>query len=252
LPDQSHPNTGDFGLLSLEQQNALREQYHRERPDWVPATELYASLAQDYLQPNDRLLDLGCGRGGLVEQLSHPLPQCVGVDPDLASLQQHRLALPRAQALGRQLPFHAGSFDIILASWLLEHLDRPGAVFAEVARALRGGGTFIFITPNRRHPLALFNRLLGRASSLQGILVRRLYGRAPDDTFPTWYRANAQRDLDHLAATSDMRLAKLYFVGDPTYLAFTPRLFAAACVLEDRLPPGRRVHLVGVMQKFSA
>jgi hypothetical protein len=34
-------------------------------------------------------------RGGLVEQLAHPLPQMVGIDPDWLSLREHRLEIPR-------------------------------------------------------------------------------------------------------------------------------------------------------------
>lgn len=235
-------------MLSLERQNELRERYRRQHPGWRPATEIYADLVRTHLGRDDRLLDLGCGRGGLVEQLTHPLLQMMGVDPDLTSLREHRLPLPRAQAFSHRLPFAAGTFDLIFASWLLEHLPQPDRDFREVARVLRPGGTFIFLTPNRRHPLSHFNHVLGRLGRVQGWLVRGLYGRAAADAFPTFYRANSRRDLERLAAASNLRLAQFQTVADPTYLAFTPALFHLMQRLEARMPDERGMHIVGALR----
>ncbi len=236
-------------MLSLERQNALREQLRRRHPHWQPATERFADLVRRNLQPGSRLLDLGCGRGGLVEQLDHPLASMAGVDPDLASLREHRLPLPRVQALSSRLPFAAAVFNVVYASWLLEHLARPQEDLCEVARVLRPGGAFVFITPNARHPLSLLNRLLGRLGAVQRGLVRSLYGRAAADTFPTAYRANDVQSLAHLAATAGLRLETLEAIPDPTYLAFTPSLLRLAEWLDSRLAPSRGLHLVALMRK---
>lgn len=235
-------------MLPLNRQNILREQYRRRYPDWQPATEVYAGLVRRNLHPNSRVLDLGCGRGGLVEQLDHPLALMVGVDPDHLSLREHRLSLPRVQAISQRLPFAALSFDLIFASWLLEHLARPQADVAEISRVLRPGGAFIFITPNARHPLATLNRLLGRLGALQARLVRRLYARAETDTFPTTYRANDHATLSQLAAKAGLHLEFLTAIPDPTYLAFTPTLFRAAQWLDNRLSDARQLHMVGLMR----
>jgi SAM-dependent methyltransferase len=234
-------------MLTLKEQNQLREAYRARHPGWQPATEVYAALVRAQLQPHSRVLDLGCGRGGLVEQLDHPLPTMVGIDPDLDSLREHRLPLPRAQATSSQLPLPDSLIDVAFASWLLEHLPQPARDFAELARVLRPGGAFVFVTPNRRHPLAVLNRLLGRAGQAQRWLVSRLYGRAGGDTFPAYYRANSPETIARLAHENDMRLARLEAVEDPTYLAFTPALFALAQRLGERLPPSRRLHLTGVL-----
>ena len=236
-------------MLSLEEQNRLRAQYRRRHPEWRPATEVYAGLVRAHLRPESVLLDLGCGRGGLVEQLGHPLARIVGIDPDLTSLREHRLSLPRAQAFSHHLPLPANSIDLAFSSWVLEHLPTPRADFGEIARVLRPGGTFVFLTPNKGHPLALLNRLLGRVARLQGWLVARLYGRATADTFPTWYRANSVADLKQLATETGLRLIHAETVADPTYLAFTPALFHLMQQVEERIPARRHLHLVGVLQK---
>jgi SAM-dependent methyltransferase len=237
-------------MLSLEKQNKLREQYRRENPGWRPATELYAAWVREALPPHGRLLDLGCGRGGLLEQLAHPLPQAVGLDPDWGSLAAHRLpALPRAAGWSDALPFAPASFDLIFCSWVLEHLAQPQDTFTAIGRVLRPGGRFIFITPNGRHPLAWGNRLLGGLGRLQDWLVERLYGRAAADTFPTYYRANRRRQLSELAQKCDLTLLRLQAVPDPTYLAFTPGLFRLSSRLEQLLPSSWQIHLVGELIK---
>lgn len=237
-------------MLSLDRQNAYREQLRAEQPGWQPATEVFAGLVRDHLRPESRLLDLGCGRGGLVEQLDHPAGQMAGVDPDLASLREHRLpAMPRALAGSGDLPFAASSFDVVTASWLLEHLPDPRATVSEVGRVLRPGGVFIFITPNADHPLAWVNRAAGRLGLWQGRLVSRLYGREADDTFSTRYRANTAAVLAALATAAGLSLAELRTISDPTYLAFSPAIFRGVRAVERRLPAARYIHLVGVMQK---
>jgi SAM-dependent methyltransferase len=236
-------------MLSLEQQNKLREQYRQMRPGWQPATEVYAGLVQQQCRPSSRLLDIGCGRGGLVEQLGHPLSQVVGVDPDWLSLRQHRLALPRVVAFSDDLPLAAGQFDVAFASWVLEHLAEPGRTLAAIGRVLRPGGAFVFITPNGRHPLTWLNHRLGQFKQIQGRTVEWLYGRAADDTFSTFYRANSEKMLKTLCLQNGLVLETLCIVPDPTYLAFNPALFHLMCRLEERLPAARHLHLVGLARR---
>ena len=236
-------------MLSLEQQNAWREQYRALNPGWQPATEVYADMVRSYLRPSARVLDLGCGRGGLIEQLEHPLEQVVGVDPDWHSLREHRLPLPRAVAISEALPLADDCVDVAFASWLLEHLARPSFTLAQLARVLRPGGVFVFITPNKRHPLSGLNSFLGQFSHLQSALVERFYGRAGADTFPTYYRANSPATLRQLAGAQKLETIALQAIPDPTYLAFHPLLFRLMMHFEARLTADRQLHLVGCLRR---
>ncbi len=207
-------------------------------------------MVRELLPRNGRVLDLGCGRGGLVEQLDIPLDQIVGLDPDWLSLVEHRLDLPRTAGFSHALPFATESFDLIFCSWLLEHLGTPQIDFAEIARVLRPDGVLVFITPNGWHPLALVNGGLGRFARLQGVLVRWVYGREEEDTFPTCYLANTERQIGRLAELNLLQIDQLHFVEDPSYLAFNQLLFRVMCWLNSRVLPHRmRVHLVGVLRK---
>src|SRR5579864_3666562 len=118
--------------LTLERQNRYRERYQRERTGWRPATEIYEQLIRARLRPGLRVLDLGCGRGGVLEQLGAAVDQPFGIDPDACSLVEHRLPrLSRVAALADTLPFSSEAFDGVVCSWVLEHVANPPGVFAE-------------------------------------------------------------------------------------------------------------------------
>jgi ubiquinone/menaquinone biosynthesis C-methylase UbiE len=155
------------------------------------------------------------------------------------------------------LPFPGESFDLVVCSWVLEHLVRPERALAEVARVLqspdpvtgRRGGRFVFLTPNARHPLTWANRLLGRLGDGQSRLVSRLYGRAEADTFPAIYRANTRRRITQLAGAAGLEPVAFYAVGDPTYLAFSEPLYRLAVIAERLTPRWMKIHLVGDFAK---
>ncbi|MGD1996526.1 MAG: class I SAM-dependent methyltransferase [Anaerolineae bacterium] len=235
-------------MLSLERQEAYRRRYAGDNPSWRPATHLFRDLVAGHLTSTARVLDLGCGRGGVIEELHPRAGLALGLDADLDSLRGHRAsALRRACGLAESLPYPDRSFDLICCSWVLEHLSDPGRAFGEVARLLTPGGHFIFVTPNRRHPLLILNRALGwiRGSQAKGRLVSWLYGRAPADTFSAFYRANTPGEIARWAENAGLAPVALHLVSDPTYLAFDEPSYRLACLLERALPSAWRVHLVG-------
>jgi len=230
-------------MLSLERQEAYRRRYAHMRAGWRPGSQVYQALVAAHLTPDSRVLDLGCGRGGVMERL-HPRAGFVaGLDPDLSSLREHRApALARSGGLAEALPYADSTFDLVCCSWVLEHLPEPERAFTEAARVLTAGGHFVFLTPNRCHPLVTFNQALRWA---RGRLVGHLYDRAEADIFPAFYRANTPAQIEQLARAAGLERVSLRFVGDPTYLAFNEVLFRLGCLLARVMPRRMRVHLVG-------
>jgi SAM-dependent methyltransferase len=230
-------------MLTLDRQEWYRRRYSEMRPGWQPSSQVYQSLVTRLIKEHKRVLDLGCGRGGVLERLHWLAARVVGLDPDGPSLREHRISgIPLLCGQAEFLPFADGSFDLVCCSWVLEHLGGPQRTFCEVARVLRPGGRFAFVTPNARHPLLLLNRA---ARSTQGRLVEWAYARSEKDTFPAAYGANTLRRIELLAQAAGLERVALRFIGDPTYIAFSEPLFRLACLLERVTPPRMRVHLVG-------
>jgi ubiquinone/menaquinone biosynthesis C-methylase UbiE len=236
--------------LPLDLQNSYRERYRVMRPGWTSSGEQLEALVRNHVKPASSVMDLGCGRGGVVELFWRDVRLAAGLDPDVPSLAEHRAdGMPVIRGRGEQLPFGNESFDLIVCIWVLEHLRSPETVLREVRRVLRPGGHFVFLTPNLRNPLLAFNRLGRALPQLQRRLVPRLYGRVEADTFPVQYRANTAGTIRMLAERSGLEVAGLRVVADPTYLAFNNFMFLASVMSEGLLPRGWGVHLIGDLER---
>jgi SAM-dependent methyltransferase len=237
-------------LLPLTRQNAYRARYRAMRPGWQSSGDQLEALVRTHLTRESCVLDLGCGRGGVVELFWRDVKLAAGLDPDSPSLTEHRApGMPILRGIGERLPFTGESFDVVVCLWVLEHLKEPLTVLSEVRRVLRPGGHFVFLTPNLRNPLLLLNRIGKALPSLQRRFVPRLYGRREADTFPVQYRANTVSSLRTLAAASGLEVAQLRAVPDPTYLALNNFMFRTSVFADRLMPKGWGVHLLGDLKK---
>lgn len=237
-------------MLSLDRQNEFRSRYGAIRHGWRSSGEVYEATAREYITLSSKLLDLGCGRGGLPEKLVEEKRTVFGIDTDWQSLNAYRDSyVPLTVGTAGLLPYADQSFDLVTSAWLLEHVRDPLAVIGEVGRVLRPGGHYIFLTPNIESPFLLLARIGQLLPSVQSGLVDTLYARKQFDTFRLHYRANTARRLRSLADDSGLVLQKLQIVSDPTYLAFSEVMFRLAIFLERFIPAHRGVHLVGLIGK---
>jgi SAM-dependent methyltransferase len=233
-------------VLPLSVQNAYRERYRALRPGWRSSGDQLEAMVRSHLTPSSRVLDLGCGRGGVVELFWRDVKLAAGLDPDAPSLTEHRAeGMPVIRGVGERLPFVDECFDMVACLWVLEHLDEPLQTFCEVRRVLRPGGHFIFLTPNTRNPLMLANRIGKALPGLQRRLVPMFYGREEADTFPVQYRANTVEAVRAHARASGLDVYDLRVVADPTYLAMNSFMFNASVISERVMPKGWGVHLIG-------
>lgn len=127
--------------------------------DWARAYHGHAFLRRSaarnaafllpHLEPGQRVLDLGCGPGAITVGLAERVGsagEVVGVDRDAGWFETARgLATSHPhvrfeQADAAELPFDDDSFDVAFLHALLQHVDDPDAVVAEVRRVLRPGG----------------------------------------------------------------------------------------------------------------
>lgn len=96
---------------------------------------------------DEPVLDLGSGVGGNLLQLG-PDRRTVGAEISFAAAKQARRHAPVVVADGARLPFGDSVFGTAVCTEVLEHVDDPRLVFAEMARVLRPGAVAYVTTPN--------------------------------------------------------------------------------------------------------
>lgn len=237
-------------MLDLSRQERIRQQYREMTPGWQPALEVYTGALDSLVAADTSLLDVGCGPGGLVRAYEQRARCVIGVDEYAAAFGH--LAEITALAGGRldALPFPDSVFDLVTCSWVMEHIQEPESAVAEIARVLRPGGHFLFITPNRHNYVVLLRRLIPNAVSKS--IVSAIYGREEHFINPTYYKLNTHSDIDRFMGQHGLTCVSFNHISDPTYLAVHPLAFRASVALErllDRFGPQGRVHLVGLYRK---
>jgi SAM-dependent methyltransferase len=107
---------------------------------------LEALLASD--PATGRLLDLGCGTGGVLREIAPERP-CVGLDRSALALRICRDKGFRELARGdlSALPFAPASFETVIALDVIEHLDDDVGFLRQAARLCAPGGRMIVAVP---------------------------------------------------------------------------------------------------------
>lgn len=110
-------------------------------------------LLRPYLRPETTLLEIGPGDCALSIALAQQVRQVYGVD--VSEEITHHVSLPSNFKLilsdGTSVPVPPESVDVAYSNQLMEHLHPDDAVeqLEGICRALRPGGVYICITPNR-------------------------------------------------------------------------------------------------------
>jgi SAM-dependent methyltransferase len=102
-----------------------------------------------------RVLDLGCGTGGLLMELQQKGCECYGVElnPDSVSRCIRRGLRVKCGDLD-DFHFEDGFFDTIVLWHVLEHLPSPATALSNCRRMLKPGGKILIYSPNAHSYLA--------------------------------------------------------------------------------------------------
>jgi len=141
-------------LIKSHADRRFRSEYDYALFEYYRSAKVLAFLDRAGVPVHGRVLDAGCGGGGMPLSLAEHASFVVGIDPvnrfgdagvKLAA-ERHLPHLHFLQADGMYLPFAGKSFDLVLSHAVIEHvLDAP-LYLRECRRVMASGARFLLST----------------------------------------------------------------------------------------------------------
>ena len=179
-----------------------------------------------------KVLDLGCGAGGITISLLRDFEakMVIGVDVEPDVLKKAKDKIKKAKLedqikvflVGQdKLPFKADTFDIVFSKDSIVHVPDKENIFNEISRVLIPGGIFVFSdwlishdnkpSPEMKHYLELEDLGFGMASPLryEKALKNCGFNSIEVQNRNSWYRNEARRELDILSGSDRKSYEKL-------------------------------------------
>ena len=200
---------------------------------------------------NALVLDVGAGPGNWrwEEHLCAPSFTKIGIDIDPRVRENPSLDF-RVLGTAERIPFSDDSFDLVLADYVMEHLEDPVQACREIQRVLRRGGFFFFRTNNLLHYTGIPNLVI--SDSFRKKIAGRI---GTPDPYKAYYRFNTGRSIRK--ALEQAGFQKQYLIFDeeePSYLMFHWLPLLAGIVYEravnrSSLFQSLRANIFGFCQK---
>jgi ubiquinone/menaquinone biosynthesis C-methylase UbiE len=212
----------DDALIKEHADRRFRSEYDYALFEYYRSAKVFAHLERVGGRIGGRVLDAGCGGGGMPLSFAEEADFVVGIDlvnrfgqagVSLAR-ERARANLRFVQADGQALPFRNASFDWVFSHAVIEHVADAPRYLRECARVLRRGGSMYLSTapylsfagahlPRLKLPIPL-HLLVGRRLSFATFrfLARHaewtLREKADENSFIKIARANGRKHDDLL------------------------------------------------------
>ncbi len=99
-----------------------------------------------------KFLEVGCGLGYFSNKAAKMGAKVVGVDIGPSLVKINKKLTPKGKFLvasASKLPFKDESFDVVLSTEVIEHVNKQHSALSEMARVTKKGGILVITTPNK-------------------------------------------------------------------------------------------------------
>ena len=144
----------DEGAIKAHADLRFRSEYDYALFEYYRSAKVIAFLERANVAVRGRVLDMGCGGGGMPLSLAEEADVVVGIDP-AERFQEAGVRLGHERGMrnlhfaladGMALPFRDGAFDMVLSHAVIEHVADAPLYLREAARVLAPGGHIFLST----------------------------------------------------------------------------------------------------------
>ncbi len=186
----------------------LQEQFQAERIGQI------SHFSGSFVGQN--ILDLGAGMGGFavaaalggaqVQVSEYNLPYCHIIQ---LRAERYGLDVPVLNGAGEHLPYADATFDLVVCWDVIEHVQIPAAMLAEIHRVLKPSGMLFLTVINRRAWVDPHFHIRGL-----NWIPRRI---------AEWYIAKVGRSKDNSRFTDMQRLSAMHYYAYPEFCTLAAR-----------------------------
>ncbi len=142
-------------LIQSHADRRFRSEYDYALFEYYRSAKVLAFLERAGVSVHGRVLDAGCGGGGMPLSLADHADMVIGIDPinrfgdaGVKLAQERGLSekLHFLQADGMKLPFASGSFDLVLSHAVIEHVEDAPLYLRECRRVMAPGARLFLST----------------------------------------------------------------------------------------------------------
>lgn len=122
-------------------------------PDFISRDDGRVQAILSVVRPNDRVLEVGCGKGRFLKVIKEVYPdtECTGVDISSAMLACLPPDIRAIKGSLESIPCPDDHFDIVFSVEAIEHSPNPEVAVKEMVRVTRPGGWVIIIDKQRSY-----------------------------------------------------------------------------------------------------
>lgn len=234
----------------MNTQQFYRKEYKKLNNNWEDSLILYKNHIQNSVFNEVKILDVGCGHIDFLKDI-YLKTESYGIDLDEFALNKNEFIKYKEISDVEKMPFKDNFFDIVICSWVFEHLENPEFAIREIYRVLKFNGKIIFITPNVWNYNVWIIRLIPEI--FHDFLTKKLYNRQEKDTYSKRYKLNSLFKIKRIFSKIGFVEDKIILNGDPSYISFNKFLFICACLIEKILNfkflNFAKVHIIGIFIK---
>ena len=153
------PNTSPMGVLENKSRartfyKYLSKVYDRVNPFIWNEEMRDEAIAKLEIEPDDRVLDVGCGTGFATEGLLGETEHVYGLDQSAHQLEKAYAKFGKRDQVkfhrgdAERLPFNDDTFDVVWSSGSIEYWPNPVDALEECRRVTKPGGQVLIVGPD--------------------------------------------------------------------------------------------------------